>query len=163
MGASLIGKALDFGPSEYGFESHASRYLILSNTYSYFISHVNLAVRKKHAQTTVRYSKHSHQLLHLLYQTGCIHNYLIHWGVVRFKPRKFITFSVTYYRGTPFFKSVRVVTTPSRKHTISLKALSVVNKSFKSTIMILSSTRGLITHKEAIRSKVSGQVLAIIG
>lgn len=78
MGASLIGKALDFGPSEYGFESHAPNQIVASSTYSHFIAHVNLAIRKKHAQTTVRYSKHAHQLLHLLYKVGCIHNYVIH-------------------------------------------------------------------------------------
>ena len=75
---SLIGKALDFGPSEYGFEPHVSRYMVAYNTYSYFLSHVNLAIKKKHAQTTVRYSKHAHQLLNLLHKVGCIHNYIFH-------------------------------------------------------------------------------------
>lgn len=163
MGASLIGKALDFGPSEYGFESHAPSRLVSSSTYSYFLAHVNLAIKKKHAQTTVRYSKHAHQLLRLLYQSGCVNNYIIHWGVFRFKPRKFITFSITHYKNTPFFGNVRVVTTPSRQHSISLKTLTIINTSFKSSIMILSSPQGILTHKEAIRRKVSGQILAIMG
>ena len=78
-------------------------------------------------------------------------------------PRKFITFSVTYYRGTPFFKSVRVVTTPSRKHTVTLQTLSIITLSLNASLMILSSPQGLITHRDAMCRRVSGQILAIIG
>lgn len=162
MGASLTGKALDFGPSEYGFESHASK-IVSSSTYSHFLAHVNLAIKKKQAQTTVRYSKHAHQLLLILHRVGCIHNYIIHSNVVRGKVRKFITFSVTYYKGTPFFKGVRVVTTPSRQHNVSLTALTVINVSIGSSIMLISSSKGLLTHKQALSRGVGGQILALLG
>ena len=137
--------------------------IVSTSTYSHFLAHVNLAIKKKHAQTTVRYSKHAHKLLLILCKTGCIHNYIIHSTTVRFKTRKFITFSITYYKGTPFFKGVRVVTTPSRQHNISLTALSVINTSIGSSIMLISSSKGLLTHKEALGVKVGGQILALLG
>lgn len=83
--------------------------------------------------------------------------------MVRGKVRKFITFSVTYYKGTPFFKGVRVVTTPSRQHNVSLTALTVINVSIGSSIMLISSSKGLLTHKQALSRGVGGQILALLG
>lgn len=67
-----------------------------------------------------------------------------------------------FYKSQPFFKSVRLVSSSSRKYTLSLKSLIILQKSLKSSILILSTPKGILTHKEAIKFKVGGLGICFI-
>jgi ribosomal protein S8 len=70
--------------------------------------------------------------------------------------------SIPFYRNTPFFKSIRLISTPSKKHQISLKSLSLLNKTLKASILILSTNKGIITHHDALKFKVGGLALCVV-
>jgi len=74
----------------------------------------------------------------------------------------FVKFTILFYNNKSFFKSVRLITTASRKYAISLHALRILNSTLKSSILILSTSKGIITHKQAIKFKVSGLLLCVL-
>jgi len=73
----------------------------------------------------------------------------------------YIFINLVFFKNTPFFKSLRLVSSPSKKHVTTLKALGTINSSIKSSIIILSTPHGLMDHKEALRVGTGGTILCI--
>lgn len=169
METSLIGKALDFGSSEYGFDPRVSN--IPYNTYAYVVNHLNLAVSRKKLFIKIKYTRKTLELVKALFKIGYVSNYSI---IKANTPTKLtssyalydsqnthIFINLVFFKNTPFFKSLRLVTTPSKKHVTTLKALSVINLSIKSSVLILSTPYGIVDHKEAIKMGTGGTILCI--
>lgn len=163
METSLIGKALDFGSNEYGFDPRVSN--IRYNTYAYVVNHLNLAISRKKLFIKIKYTKKTLSLVKALHKIGYISNY----SVIVKSPTKWdsylsqasIVINLIFFKNTPFFKSLRLISTPSKKHTVSLRALNVINTSVKSSMIIVSTPYGIIDHKEAIRIGTGGTLLCI--
>lgn len=128
------------------------------NSHSYVINHVNLTLGNKIPQTTILYTKTTHKLIYFFYKLGCINNFFIHNRA----GKAYISFSVLFYKNSPFFKSVRLVSSPARRHTITYRALRIANQSLGSSILILSTTQGLLTHQDALKLQLGGLVLAVL-
>jgi ribosomal protein S8 len=158
METSLIGKALDFGSSEYRFESCVSN-MIQREPNEYVISHINLALTKKLHSTTIVYSRRTLNIVNILYRVGVIHRFFI-----LNKPNsvKRIRFTVFFYKSQPFFKSIRLVSSSSKKYTLTLKSLILLKRSLKSSILILSTSKGILTHNEAIKHKIGGLGVCLV-
>ena len=62
----------------------------------------------------------------------------------------------------PFFKSIRLISTPSKKHRLSLKSLNLINKTLKASVLILSTDKGILTHREALKFKIGGLALCVV-
>lgn len=165
---SLIGKALDFGSSEYGFDPRVSN--IRYNTYAYVVNHLNLATARKKLFIKIRYTRKTLDLTKALFKIGYISNYSIivsnPVGLIpldsSYDPRyTYIFINLIFFKNTPFFKSLRLVSTPSKKHVTTLKALGVINQSIKSSVLILSTPYGIVDHKEALKMGTGGTILCI--
>ena len=76
--------------------------------------------------------------------------------------KKLIKISPFIYKKTPFFKNIRLVSTHSKVFTIKLPTLRVVQKSLGQAIMVLETSKGLLTHTEALKLNVSGRILCVI-
>lgn len=68
---------------------------------------------------------------------------------------------LTYYRNLPLFRTVKVISTPSRTFYTSLQSLKLLDKRINSTVFILATSKGLLTHKEAILLKTGGVAIAL--
>ena len=166
METSLTGKALDFGSSEYGFDPRVSN--IRYNSYAYVVNHLNLAISKKKLRIRFKYTRKTLELTKALFNIGYVSNYsivaetqiLTSSGLPNSK-NSWIYVNTIFFKNTPFFKSLRLVSTPSKKHTTTLKALRVINVSIKSSIIILSTPYGIIDHREALRIGTGGTILCI--
>ena len=75
METSLIGKALDFGSNEYGFDPRVSN--IRYNTYAYVVNHLNLAISRKKLFIKIKYTKKALSLVKALHKIGYISNYSV--------------------------------------------------------------------------------------
>jgi small subunit ribosomal protein S8 len=133
--------------------------IILKNeSNSYLISHINLALSKKLSSSTIIFSNKILSLVRILYKFGCIYKF----NIFTKNNKKFIKFTCFFYKNKPFFKGIRLISTSSRKYYISLKALMIVHKSLNSSILILSTPKGIISHYEAIKMRVGGLLLCIL-
>ena len=151
MGLRSVGSSPTF-PNISGYNSNA----LLTN-------HINIAISRKLLRTTVKSSKSLLRLVKVLFEIGCIHHYVIfnkYFNKNNFNT--FVKFTVLFYKGKSFYKSIKLVTTTARKYTISLKALQILNSTLKASIFILSTSKGIITHKEAIKLNIGGILLCVL-
>lgn len=157
METSLIGKALGFGPNECRFESCVSN-LMPYDTNAYVTNHVNIALARKNLKSTIIYTKQAIKLINVLHRIGFLKNYV----VLRKNNSFFIRFTIFFYKNTTYYHNIRLISTPSRRFFISLKALHKLKYATRSSVYILSTSKGLITHDEAILYKIGGLLLCAI-
>ena len=122
------------------------------------MNRLNIATSKKLLHSKLEFTPKLMKPLKVLYNVGYLYRYLVRVE----GGKKYVYLSTLRYKNVPFFGYIRLVTTRSRKHRISYKALLKVTQPLKSSIMILSTSIGLITHKEAIRKKIGGDILFVI-
>ena len=76
--------------------------------------------------------------------------------------KKLLKISPFIYKKSPFYKIVKLVSTPSKIFTIKLDTLRVIQISIGQAVMILETTKGLLTHREALKLKISGRILCVL-
>ena len=161
METSLIGKAVDFGSTECGFESHVSK-LTPYYTHAYVINHVNILLSRKQRYIEIVLTRKTLKLVRTFYKYGIIRNYIILQKLEKRKIVSYIRFNGVFFKGESYYRSVRLVSSPSRKHNISLKGLNLIRHSVGHSLIILETSRGLISHKEALRFGTGGAILCVI-
>lgn len=87
---------------------------------------------------------------------------VINSSIVVSDKKKLIKISPFVYRKSSFFKGVRLMSTPSKVFNIRLSALKVVDKSLGCTVLLLETSKGIMTHREALRNGIGGRMLCII-
>lgn len=157
METSLTGKAVDFGSIECGFESHVSN-KIKYNSYAYLVNHINILTSSKQRWALIVFNKKLLRLLILFKRLGFINSSLI-----VSKKNKRLKLTPFLYKNSTFFKGVRLISTPSKAFIIKLKSLRLLNQSLRESLLILETSRGILTHKEALKLRVGGRLLCVLG
>ena len=155
MEASLIGKALDFGSKECGFKSLVSN--LYYNSYAYAINHVNLITSSKKRFSLIKVNNKILNLIVLFKKLGFLNSTLLTKN-----NKALIKISPFVYKQTTFFKTAKLISTPSKMFTIKYKSLRILERSIGETILILETNKGIITHKEASNLKIGGKILCIL-
>lgn len=155
METSLIGKALGFGPKECRFESYVSKIKYDKN--AFIVNHVNIALSKKIFKKTFHFNNNMLSFLKILNRLGVLKNFIIHG-----KQKKKITITIFFYRNSTFFSRIRLISTTSKKFYISLNAINKISKSSGSSVFLISTSAGLVTHKEALKKKIGGILIAAL-
>ena len=161
MSTSLIGKALAFDSSEYRFEPCVLKFMHVYSP-SYIQNHVHFALAQKNPQSKVIYTRKTIMIVKVLAEIGCIHRFLVSGSIHKKSSKYTIWLTIFLYNNTPFFKSFRLLSTPSKHYTISYKALRILSTSIGASTIILSTSSGLITHKEALERHTGGLLLFIL-
>ena len=160
MSTSLIGKALAFDPSEYRFEPCVLK--ILTHKPAYVQNHIHFALAQRNPCSKLIYTKKIFTIIKILTQIGCINKFLL----TRSSTKSFNNFSILltilFYKNVPFFSSFRLLSTPTKRYTITYKALSTLNQSLGVSTIILSTPSGLITHNQALKKQQGGLLLFIV-
>ena len=161
LSTSLIGKALAFGSSEYRFDPCV---LNLHNTHkpAYLQNHIHFALNQQNPSSKIIYSKQTIKLVRMLQNIGCIHRFLITKNTNLSLQTNLIHLTVFFYKNTPFFKSFRLISTPSKQYRTTLSALRLLSKTLGSSTLILSTSKGLLTHESAIQRGTGGTLLFIL-
>jgi ribosomal protein S8 len=133
-----------------------------SNSNARVISHLNLLITKRNLKNKIQINFQSLRLIKTLHSVGCVNKFLLTSQLKKKLLLPYVHLSVPFYKNTPFFKSIRLISTPSKKHRISLSSLNLLNKTLKASILILSTDRGIITHREALKLKVGGLALCMV-
>jgi ribosomal protein S8 len=129
---------------------------------SYIQNHVHFALAQKNPQSKVVYTRKTIMIIKMLAEIGCIHRFLITNNPCKKNYNYTIWLTIFLYNNTPFFKSFRLLSTPSKHYTISYKALRILYTSIGASTIILSTSFGLITHKEALDKHIGGLLLFIL-
>ena len=130
------------------------------NSYAYVISHYNILSSRKQPSIKIRLTKKTLNLIKIMYNVGAIKSYIIIKSSLNSK--NYIRFSSSFYKNVPFFKDVKLVSTPSKKHTVTLKGLRLLSKMVGSSVIIISTSKGLFTHKKAIDRNLGGLIVCVL-
>ena len=150
METSLIGKALNFGFNEYGFESRVSKLLGFST--AYVINLININRSKKSLFFNLIFSKRNLNFVKILKTFNFIYKYVF----FKLNSLNFIRIYLYFYKNKKIGHNFKIISKPSKKFFISLKALILLNKKSGSTVFLISTTQGVISHHLAIKNKISG-------
>ncbi len=157
METSLIGKALNFGFNEYGFESRVSNIKLINNynynySFSYVFNLINIHASSKKLTFNLIYTKKNFSILKILKTLNLIQNFRL----MTADNRVFIQIHLFYFQKKRIGHNFKVLSTPSKKFYLSFKALRLINKRSGSSIFLISTTRGVFSHKEALAKKMGG-------
>lgn len=155
METSLNGKALNFGFSDYGFESRVSN-LLYNHAYSYLINHIKINSAKKKLSFMLPFTRKIFQLLLVIKTEGFVSRYVVYKNK---NGKKLVKIYLLFYRLTSLAKSFKMLSTPSKFHFISYSALRMVNKKLSNTVFVISTPRGLMPHSLALQQKIGGLVV----
>ena len=151
---SLIGKALDFGPRYYRFESCVSKTIYL-NSYSDFLNQFLLCSFKKRLYSEMKLTTRSKQLARLFLTLNLIRRIKkVNINTWRFFP--------TYGRVRRHGRVIKVFNLTSSKLTLSLRALQILNINCPFSYYVIETNRGIMTHKDALKRKLGGFLICAI-
>lgn len=152
METSLTGKALNFGFSEYRFESYVSN---IKKNFLHFITKFKINVAKKNIFFDMRVTRTTRNILLLFENMGLIKSYYFHnLGYCRI----FILYS-KYYKNN---RKIKLYLRKNEKLQLSNKLLVIFKLISPTSSLILQTNKGFITHKEALYNNVGGKLIAII-
>lgn len=116
--------------------------------YSYLINQIKLGYKFSQTEVLVYYIKNFTYFLDLLVRIQFIKSYLI-------SEKKICIFlwDKTNY------SVVKIISTPARKFNSSYKNLKKLQKYDLGSIYLISTSKGIITHTEAIKNKVGGLII----
>jgi ribosomal protein S8 len=117
---------------------------------------INVNVASKNLAFNMVYTKKTIQLLYFFKKYGLIKTFNVS-KVSSNNP--IIRVYLSYHRDLRLCQNIKLISTPSRSFYISLKAIKLVDKRTLGSIFILSTNKGLITHKEALLHKTGGKLI----
>ena len=155
---SLIGKALDFGPKECGFEPLVSNNMPY-NSVAFLVNHTKFSVVSKRRWILFRCTKKMLPILAIFKRIGLLNSYILNR---QNSTQLTVKLSPFFYKTSAFYKSIRLVSTPSKRFNIKLRTLQVLTKSIGEAVIILETSLGILTHTEALRLKIGGKILIVL-
>lgn len=123
-----------------------------------FLTRIRNALQAKHKTVDIPASNLKKQMAHILYEQKFIKNYIIiddgKQGIIR------IFLRYIPQTGESVIHELQRVSKPGRRQYVDVQNLPRVKNNMG--IAILSTSRGILTEREARRQKVGGEVLCII-
>lgn len=122
---------------------------------SYLINAVNIATAHRKLAIKIVYSRRMHGLLKILHSRSIISAYT----VFRQNGTWFIKIYPAYHKGARLIKSFTLVSTPARAYYVSRQSLFFLAKRSGTGLYLISTSRGIVTHSEALCMGISGFLL----
>ena len=118
-----------------------------------FATRIRNAYLAKHQKVEIPHSRIGETLGKILEKEA----YVGHLGVENRKPRKMIVLNLLYTNGQAAIDRIEYVSTPGRK--IYVKAKNIPKSLGGYGITIISTSRGIMTDKDARSKKLGGEML----
>lgn len=117
-------------------------------------SRIRNAQMSKQSFTFLNYTKISLNIVKILQDEGFIRGFSID------SSKKMIKTFLRYNNNTIFIKKIKRISKPSRRVFFSLKFLASLN--FNAGIFLISTPKGLMTHKKALKLGLGGEAICFI-
>ena len=110
----------------------------------------------KHEKVEVPHSNIKEKILNIMKEEGYITDYVVEGEGVNKK----MVVTLKYYNGTPVIRGIKRISKPSLRVFATVENMPRVINGLG--IAILSTTKGVMTNKEARKQRVGGEVIAYI-
>jgi small subunit ribosomal protein S8 len=122
-----------------------------------FLTRVRNAIMARHRMVDIPSSKLKMKMAHILYEQKFIKNYIIIEDGKQNILRIFLKYDKS---GMPLINELKRISTPGRRYYVDLENLPRVKNN--TGIAILSTSKGVMTEREARKNNVGGEVLCHI-
>ena len=153
---SLTGKALVFGPREYGFESRVSNNII-RNSHAYFLNQLKLSSSGRRYYFDVFITTSVKSLVRILQSLNVIRRFYL----LR-SPQQIYRVFPAYSRHRRYVRSMSFYTKSNGRPLLTLRSLRLLNINSPATHYILETSKGIMSQKEAIYRGLGGTLLLIV-
>lgn len=126
-----------------------------NSSISYVINLININVARRNLVFKAVLTKKTLPFVRILKRLGFIHRY----AVVRERNVLTLRVYLYYYRGARIGCGFRLLFKPSKSFFASVHALRLLGKRSGNSVYILSTTRGLLTHAEALSCNTGGTLV----
>jgi ribosomal protein S8 len=122
---------------------------------SYVINLININKLKKNLHFNIFFTKKNLLFINFLKNFTFINKYYI----IKIKNKFYIRIYLYYYKNKIISNNFKILSSPSKSFFLSYKSLRLISKRTSSSVFILSTDRGLLSHKQALNQKLGGLVL----
>jgi len=120
-----------------------------------FYSLFNISLKNKKLFFLITLSPKFLILATFFKKLGLIKNFLI---LNKFSKVKILKISFFFIKSLPIVNYIRLISTSSKIYIISYASLRLLTKKTKNSLFLISTSRGLLNHNDAIKIKTGGQV-----
>jgi ribosomal protein S8 len=121
-----------------------------------FLNVLKLVATNKKLFFFISFSFQIFQIIQVLKDLNFIKSYII----IKKNNKIFIKIYLSYYKQLPLFSALKLLASSSKFFFVSLKSLQLIQKKTLNSIFLLHTSRGIITHIEALKLKIGGRFLA---
>lgn len=130
--------------------------MLYNYTFSYVLNMININKSRKLLHFDLLFTNKTIIIIKLLNRL----NYLFRYEIFKNKNKTIlIRVYLTYSNNTNVGKNFKIISKPSHKFYISLASISLLQKRTGDSVFIISTSQGLLTHKEAFNKNIGGLVL----
>ena len=122
---------------------------------SYILNLININKAKKNLSFFVIFSFKNYQFIKTLKKFNVIHDYKL----LKKNNFNYIKITLFFYKNKIVCYSFKLISNQSKTFTISYESLKLLTKKSGSSIFLISTSKGLISNKEAINQKIGGILL----
>jgi ribosomal protein S8 len=117
------------------------------------INKYNISVKKKSMRIKINFTKTNFVLVKKLNSLGIINSYNFN---TKYKQ---ITMFPSYFRNVPYISRVKAVSRGNKTFNITLKGIKILNSISGASTVIISSSKGVITSREALNMGLGGKII----
>ena len=122
---------------------------------SFLINHIKMNSAEKNLKFNLVYTKKIFRFLKFL---RSIH-YIYKFNVFFKQNKLYVMIFLYYFNRLSFVKNFKVISKPLKNYFISLTSLMLLTKRTANSVYILSTSKGFLTHNQAIHRKIGGILL----
>lgn len=127
--------------------------IILKHYYfSYLLSTLNINKLHKNLSFSIIFNKKNLQIITVFKKLNLIYKYTL----INKKNIILINVNLYFYKNKPTIFSSKIISKPSKNFFLSYDSLRLLTKKTGNSIFLLSTPKGILTHKDAVKLKTSG-------
>lgn len=126
-----------------------------SHAFNNVLNAVAINYKAKKLSFLFPYTKKNALIFYFINKIKLINSYKL----IKKNNNYFFLVKLLYYKNLQILKNFKFFTKKTQIFFISIKALKLLTKRSGSSVFLLSTSQGLITHKEALKTQTSGYLI----
>lgn len=129
--------------------------MLYNYSLNYVLNLININKLKKNLSFFIIFTKKNYNTIKVLKNFNIIHDFKL----IKKNNFNFIKINLFFYKNKTICHNLKIISRPAKIFTISYKSLLLLNKKSGSSIFLISTTKGIVSHQEAIKLKIGGVLI----
>jgi ribosomal protein S8 len=129
--------------------------MLYNYNFSYILNLININKLKKNLHFFIIFTKKNYYFVKILKKFNVIHDYKL----IKKNNFNFIKINLFFYKNKSISSTIKIISKPTKVFLISYESLKLLNKKCGSSIFLISTSKGVMSHNDAIKLKIGGFLL----